>query len=168
MNSVDEKRFVIACDSDFIITEIITIKNIEISLGIHDPVSKIFSHDNVPKFSDFTLTLRIEKAIFGCEMSIVDDNHSITIMNFGGIRLGNNYIIIAFSNCLGFYEELMKINNEHINLLREKLKTAYVSPDNYQKFAELNNEIINMQRELYQKNAYVLDLLNKKQEMINT
>lgn len=34
-----------------------------------------------------------------------------------------------------------------------------------QKMTEINNDIINMQRELSKKNAYILDLLNKKEEM---
>ena len=36
-----------------------------------------------------------------------------------------------------------------------------------EKFTELNNEIINMQRELHKKNAYISDLLNKKEEVFN-
>lgn len=168
MKSFNEKCFVIACDAAFVITDIITVKNLEINLNVHDHISKIILPDHVPKFLDFTLTLRREQTTFGVEISIIGDNQAITIMNFGGIGYRDQYIITAFSNYLDLYEELMAINNEYVNFLREQLKKTYIPPSDYQKFTELNNEIINMQRELYKKNAYVSDLLQKKQEMIQT
>ncbi len=156
----------IACDSNFVIHEIITIKNIGMDLMVNDHLSKIVLPDNMQKFLEFTFKLRDDQVAFGVEMSICDDEHGITIMNFGGIGYRDHYIITAFSNYLDLYAELMTINNEYVNILREKIKKNYANPDNYQKFTELNNEIINMQRELYKKNAYVSDLLKKKQEML--
>lgn len=168
MKIFNEKCFVIACDATFVVTKIITIKNLEINLRIHDHVSKIILPDHVPKFLDFSLQLRREQTTFGVEISIITHQQVVTMMNFAGIKYGEQYIITAFSNYLDLYEELMTINNEYVNILREQLKKTYVSSGDYQKFTELNNEIINMQRELYKKNAYVSDLLEKKQEMIHT
>ena len=121
MKSFDEKWVVIACDSNFIITDVIAIKNIEINIKVTDQASKIVAHYNIHKFLDFTLTLRNEKAAFGDEIGVVVDN-SITVMDFGGVEYGNNYIITVFSNYLGLYEELTKINIEPINHLRKEMK----------------------------------------------
>ncbi len=166
MISFDEKWFVIVCDLDFLVTEVIFCKNIEINLKAKDQIGKIVSPDNVAKFLDFNVNLRNEKVIFGCEINVVDNNKEISIMNFGGIQYIDNYIITASSNN-SLYEELMQINNEYVNLFREKLKESHASASNYLNFTKLNNDIINMQRELQKKNAYVSDLLDKKQEMLN-
>lgn len=165
MKSYDERWIVIACNSDFLITDIIAIRNIEITLKVNDRASKIVSHYNINKFLDFTLTLKNEKVSFGDEMGIVDDNASVTPMDFGGVAYENHYIITAFSNYLGLYGELMKIDTGPINYLREKMKYFSISPANYQKLSVLNNEVINIQRELYKKNAVIINLMNKKEEM---
>lgn len=164
MKLLDEKWLVITCDSHFLITDIIAIKNIDINIKIKDPASKLVAHYNIPKFLDFILTLKNEKAAFGDEMGVVDNN-STSVMDFGGVAYGNNYIITVFSNYLGLYEELIKISNEPINHLRSEMKRFSVSPGNYQKLSGLNNEVINMQRELYKKNAIITDLMNKSEEM---
>lgn len=167
MRIIDEKWFLIVCNLDFKITDIIITKNIAISLEVKNQIIKILSPDNVPKFLDFAVNLRNEKAVFGYKMSIIDDTHSSTIMDFSGIGYGDNYIITAFSNYISFNEELMNINNEQINFFRGKLKDSYTAPVNYEKFTQLNNEIINMERELHKQNAYILDLLTKKEEMLS-
>lgn len=99
---------------------------------------------------------------FGDEISI---DNSVSVMDFGGVEYENNYIITVFSNYLGLYEELVKINSEPVNYLCKKMKYFSVSPGNYQKLSGLNNQIINMQRELHKKNAFILDLMKKKEEM---
>lgn len=166
MELIEGKWAVIACDTNFIVTDIITINNIEININIKDPASKIVSYYNLPKFLDFTLTLRNEKVIFGDEMSVIDNNSEITFMDFGGVEYNNEYIITVFSNFLGLYEALLEIDNEPINYLRQKMKYFSVSPGNYQELIGLNNEAINLQRELYKKNALISDLMKKKEEVI--
>ena len=165
MKSYDEKWIVIACNPNFIITDIIAIKNFKINIKVKDSAFKIISNYNIPKFLDFTLTLKNEKVSFGDEMGIVDDNNLVTVMDFGGVKYEKNYIITVFSSYLGLYDELIKINNDPINYLREEMKHFSVSPGNYQELSKLNNEVINMQRELYKKNAIILDLMKKKEVM---
>lgn len=164
MKIYDEKWLVIECDSDFIITDILVKRNIKMDIKIKDPASNIASHDNLPKFLDFTLTLKNEKAAFGDKMT-VSDNNSTTVMDFGGVEYEDNYIITVFSNYLGLYDELIKINKQPINHLRKEMKRFSVSPGNYQNLSELNNDAINMQRELYKRNAVISDLIYKKEEM---
>jgi len=166
MELIEERWVVIACDSDFIVTEIITIKNMKIDINVNEPASKLVSYYNLPKFLDFTLTLRNEKVIFGDEMGVIDINEGITPMDFGGVEYDNKYIVTVFSNFLGLYEALLKIDNESVNYLRQKLKYFSVSPGNYQKLSGLNNEAVNLQRELYKKNALILMLMKKKEEVI--
>jgi len=166
MELIEERWVVIACDSDFIVTEIITIKNMEIKLNVKDPASKLVSYYNLSKFLDFTLTLRNEKVIFGDEIGVIDINKGITPMDFGGVEFDNQYIVTVFSNFLGLYEALLKIDNEAVNYLRQKLKYFSVSPGNYQKLSVLNNEAVNLQRKRYKKNALFLILMKKKEEVI--
>ena len=165
MKSSNERWIVFACNPNFIVTNIIAIRNIEISISINDPASKIVSHDNLHRFLNFTQTLKNEKVSFGDEMGIIDDNNLITLMDFGGIEYENNYIITVFSNYLALYGELLKIDNEPINYLREKMKYFSISPAKYQELSGLNNEVINIQRELYKKNAFIVDLIRRKEEM---
>lgn len=165
MKPFDEKWAVITCDSNFIITNIIAIKNIEISIKVKDPASKIVAYYNLSKFLDFTLTLKNEKVVFGDEIGIVDDNNSTIVMDFGGVKYKGVYIITVFSNYLGLYDELAKINNEPINYLRKEMKYYSVSPGNYKELSRLNNEVINIQRELYKKNAVISHLMKKEEEM---
>jgi len=166
MKSSVEKWIVIACNSDFIITDIIAIKNIDITINVNDKVSKIVQHNNIHKFLDFTLSLRNEKVSFGDELGVIDDNNSVTFMDFGGVEYQTNYIITFFTNYLVLYEDLININNGPINFLREKMRFFSVSPGNYQELAGLNNDVINIQRELYKKNSIILDLMSKK-DVIN-
>lgn len=165
MRSFNKKSIVIVCDLNFIITEIIIIRNIDISIKVGDLASMIVSSHNLSTFLDFTLTLEDEKMSFGDELSIVDDNNLEIVMDCGGVKYKNNYIITAFSNYLALYGELININKEPINYLREKMEYFSVSPGNYQELSGLNNEVINMQRELYKKNKVVSDLMNKEKEM---
>ena len=165
MRTFNKKSIVIVCDLDFIVTEIIIIKNIDISIKVGDLASKIISSYNLSTFLDFTLTLKDEKMSFGDELSIVDNNNLEIVMDCGGVKYKNNYIITAFSNYLVLYGELININKEPINYLREKMEYFSVSPGNYQELSGLNNEVINMQRELYKKNKVVSDLMNKEKEM---
>lgn len=165
MKPFDEKWAVIACDSNFIITDIITIKNIQISIKVKDPASKIVAYYNLSKFLDFILTLRNEKVAFGDELGIVDDNNATIVMDFGGVKYKEFYIITVFSNYLALYDELSNINNESITFLRKEMKYYSVSPGNYKELSRLNNEVINIQRELYKKNAVISHLMKKEEEM---
>jgi len=165
MKSYDKRWLVIKCDSDFIITDIVTIKNIETNLKINDDVSKIISRFDIQKFIDFTLTLKNEKVAFGDELGVIESTNSVTVMDIGGVEYENNYIIIVFSNYLALHEELTKIKNKSINYLCEKMKHFSVSPGNYQQLSLLNNEVINIQRELYKKNAIISDLFKTKEEL---
>ena len=165
MKSYNEIWIVIACNSNFIITEIITVKNIGVTININDPVSKLVTHTDTNKLLDFTLTLKNEKVSFGYELGIVDDNRLVTPMDFGGVEYENNYIITAFTNYLGLYGKLLTIDNKPINYLREKMRYFSITPAKYQELSGLNNEVINIQRELYKKNAVIVDLLSKKDEM---
>ena len=165
MRKFDRKCIVIICNLDFIITDIILIKNIKLNIEINDPVSKLVSNNNLTKFLHFTLTLQNEKVSFGDEIGILDDNNLSNIMDLGGVEYRNKYIITVFSNYVSLYRELNNINNGPINYLREKMEYFSVSPGSYQELSGVNNEVINMQRELYKKNKVISDLMNKEKEM---
>lgn len=83
-----------------------------------------------------------------------------------------NFFIVAtssISNNEFYYEELMKINNEHANTFRQTMKDCLQSHDAggrdsqiYDQLSEFNNELANTQRELSKKN---IQLEQQKQEL---
>ncbi len=244
MQKLNEKIIAVVCDPEFIITEILSIQNIQLGLKVKDKISKIACQVDLYKFLDFAFKLKNEVVVSNYEMCVIDRNHAISVMQFDGIAYEDKYIISAFSNNLDFINELMNINNEQTNRLREIMKYSssennhqvlsqidneqtnrlretmkfssrennhqafsqinneqthrlqetmkYSSRENnhqefseinneqthrlgetmkysnfeidHQEFSEINNEITNMHRELRKKNAYILDLLKKKEE----
>ena len=51
-----------------------------------------------------------------------------------------------------------------IGALRIQMSQVYSDPVNYKQFMEINNSLLNTQRELHKKNAFISDLLKKKEE----
>ncbi len=162
--SSNEKWFVITCDSNFKVTDIHAFKNLALDIKVDDQISKIISYDSLSNFLDFTINLRHEKVLFSSQMCVREKDQLLTYMDFGGMQYEDQYIITAFTNCFEIYEELISINDEQTNALKEKIKYTFY-PMVYQEFTKLNNEAINLQRELYKKNAYIQVLLNESNEM---
>lgn len=107
-------------------------------------------------------------------VNVYVDSYPITFFCSG--FLCKDEIIIIFFNDLSetIADELIKINNEQINMLRrliKKMQDTFKSEKNelalLEEVANLNNELINYQREITKK-SLELELLNKKLEQLAT
>jgi PAS domain S-box-containing protein len=152
----DEKWFVVICDDDFLIIDQLIVKNIDIEFSRKDLLAKVILPEDMDKFLDFIMVLKNEKSIFGYEISLLEASGAVTVMYFGGVLNDGKFIITAFSNYIALYEQLISINNDQANLLREKMKALYSPTLDFTKLTMLNNEIVNMQRELKKKNRELM------------
>lgn len=94
----------------------------------------------------------------------------VTTYKFAGTKLDNEYLILSAGNNVelkNIINEMMAINNDQTNMLRQLSKTIsnYDKKNEkdsvlYDELSRLNNELVNMQRELHKKN-YELAELNK-------
>jgi len=127
------------------------------------------------KATNFLVELKLRGVTLDWVLSIMVE-HRPTLLHFSGGTNGDTLFIVGTKipgNPEQFFDELMKINNEQANKLREVIKQqvqASRSLDNrdselYEELTELNNELANMQRELFKKNVE-LEQLNA--ELSNT
>ena len=161
MKKSDEKSFVLSCDHDFKLIEILNEKNIKVNLQVNEKLISLISESDYTKFFNFMWAVKNEEAVFNYEMCIETQNSPCIVMQFGGAFINGQYIITAFSNYLDLYEELLNINNLQANKLRETMKKIFSTSVNYQHFMEINNDLINAKREAQKKNAIIEGLLDK-------
>jgi len=165
MKSSDEKCFVLSCDQEFKLIEILKEKNLKIHLQANEQLVKIIAGTDYAKFLDFMLAVKTEESIFNYKMCVQTQDDPSTAMSFGGIFMNGQYIVTAFSNYLDLYEELLSINNLQTNRLREIMKHIFSTPVNYEQFMKINNDLINAQRDAQKKNAIIEGLLNKTNQL---
>jgi diguanylate cyclase (GGDEF)-like protein/PAS domain S-box-containing protein len=110
---------------------------------------------------DFVAEILRKRSAFNWRMT-VKDNARLVDMIFTGALAANELVILAALDLSGpeinFYEELMKINNEQIQLFRAALSATMVETENQQEksildnLLRLNNELLDLQRALAKKN----------------
>ncbi|OAD19940.1 periplasmic sensor signal transduction histidine kinase [Candidatus Thiomargarita nelsonii] len=126
---------------------------------------------SLEKAFNFLTELRTKGAAFDWPLSVPVDNR-LLLLHFTGGMSGDNLFIVGaktLSSVDQFYDELMKINNEQANALRETMK-EYMRSNSaikresqfYDELSQLNNELTNMQRELAKKN---IQLKQQKKEL---
>ncbi|MDQ2085819.1 HAMP domain-containing sensor histidine kinase [Herbivorax sp. ANBcel31] len=165
INSNNSKSFVAMCDYNLKLIELIDKKNMDIDIKKDESILKIVYEDSLVRFFDFANELRNVKSIFGQEVSIKECSGIIINLNLAGIALEGKLIIVAFSNYFELYEDLIKINSEQTNLIRDKMKKFNPFTNDYDLLGNLNNELINTKRELQKKNLEVTELLDKKNDL---
>jgi len=94
----------------------------------------------------------------------------VTTYKFAGTKLDDEYLILSAGNNVelkNIINEMMAINNDQTNMLRQLSKTVnYYEKETekdtflYDELSRLNNELVNTQRELHKKN-HELSELNK-------
>lgn len=94
----------------------------------------------------------------------------VTTYKFAGTKLDDEYLILSAGNNVelkNIINEMMAINNDQTNMLRQLSKTvnSYEKETEkdtflYDELSRLNNELVDMQRELHKKN-HELSELNK-------
>jgi len=121
----------------------------------------VFDFDSREKAANFVVELKQRGVTLDWPLSITVNEHPV-LLHFSGGMNGNNMFIVGTktpASANQFFEELMRINNEQANKLRqavkEQVKTAHQNNQDgelYEELSQLNNELANTQRELSKKN----------------
>ncbi len=159
--------FAVQCDFH---GNIIKILRNDSHLSIYDGQSlhQVIEKSSLSKFQEFLLEIKKQQASFNWEINL-RDSPAINTFYFSGSRIHDNLFLAAGAvsarrASYDFYEELMRINNEQINLLRTALKNQTLQNfkktdvgDIYNEISALNNELVNAQRELARKKSALDD-----------
>lgn len=146
------------------------------STTVGQPLPLLVDRASFQKALSFLIEIRTHGATFDWEMNLRLAGEIITL-HFAGIMLDEYLLIMAARTNNGvqqLYEDLMRINNEQVNMMRQALKSqsqliqAQLRHDNrlYDEISRLNNELVNLQRELAQKNVRLERLNQQKNQFL--
>jgi signal transduction histidine kinase len=137
----------------------------------------IVDRESVDKAFNFLTEIRTNGATFDWPLSVPFDKR-VALLHFAGGMTGDNLFIVGArtpDTANHYFDELMKINNEQANALREAMKEQMLSSrakdrdsQLYDELSKLNNELSTTQRELAKKNIQLeqqqkeLKALNKE------
>lgn len=127
----------------------------------------LFDKEDFKIANVFVDKLKSEDVAFNFSLNIRVQNE-LVLLKFSGSKYSNNYLIFALetnSDVPYMYEELLRINNEQSNFIREILKDRFMSQYSNESensalndLSKLNNELANVQRELSKKNGELTKL----------
>jgi signal transduction histidine kinase len=137
------------------------------------PLTSLVDQGSCAKALNFLAELREQRAAFDWELNVPIAGRVTTLHFAGGATNGNLLIVVAqnSNDVMKLYEELMQMNNEQMNALRQAIKEqmdlARVQTERdgalYDEISRLNNELVNLQRELAKKNVE-LERLNQQKD----
>lgn len=133
--------------------------------------------DSFSKALFFMMELNNHKIVSNHEINFMFEG-KVKILFLSGFAKGDQFTIITTlrkNDLTELNEDLMKINNEQINIyksmlkktLREQEQQQQISFNHYDEISKLNNELVNSQRELAKKNQQ-LNFLNSELELLAT
>ncbi len=135
----------------------------------------LFSAESIGGILEFLVELKKNKISFGSEFTLKPE-YNYERLNFSGVIVENTITIFGSRTKLDFQKfvtELMLINNEQINKIREleKFKSSRQNNsnvDNYylEELSRLNNDLVALQRELSKKNVELANLNKIKNQFI--
>lgn len=160
-NSQQNRGFVLKMDVDSKITEVIfnSLKN-EVDFK-NQNFSKYVEKGSLKKYFSLLKDIKEKEVVFGREINLKLNDKSESYIFIILNNLVNDSILIAANQSEGiikYYEELMRINNNYVNNLRQHTKEK-ISEDKplsndeiYNEMSRLNNELVNLQRKLNKQN----------------
>lgn len=168
INNDEKTGIVLFCDSKGTVNSILC-NELAIDIKENMLLSKIEAEGSVGKVSTFIQEIALKKVVFNYEINVLV-NDSIKTLSFTGISFLNKFFIIADlskDRMLKYFEDIMKMNNEHINEIRDVIKdnTAQKKQQEekehsfFNEISRLNNELVNANREII-KNSAELKRLN--------
>ncbi len=173
--STEAAGIALLCDSEGRVQRII-----RDDLGIAEvlPLGRAFilavHEDSVGKAFNFLLELRQKQASFDWELNLAIRGR-IVALYFAGSITNDGWLLVGSSSrsaALSFLDEIMLINNEQTNQLREQMKESMLSarqrPDvtYLEDLSRLNNELASLQRDLAKKNNELARLNELKNEFL--
>ena len=175
MTSIME-GILLVCDLD---GSILKINHNDIDINLNKAEGRmfvdLFNADSIGGILDFLVEIKKNKVSFGAEFTLKPE-YNYERLNFSGVIVENTITIFGSRTKLDFQKfvtELMLINNEQINKIRELEKfkgTQKInsSADTYylEELSRLNNELVAVQRELSKKNVELANLDKIKNQFI--
>ena len=162
------KGLIFVCDKEFNVENIPfnTFEDDSASF-ISKPFNQLVIQDELFKTNSFLEMLRSDGAVFNWTINFNFKDVTEPLI-FSGSKFIDNYIILGLktNDDLPFlYQELMRINNEQANYIRNVVKEKFIRPsaefkeeETYDELSRLNNELVNLQRELFKKNTELAKL----------
>ncbi|MEX2672769.1 MAG: GGDEF domain-containing protein [Phycisphaeraceae bacterium] len=127
----------------------------------------LFDRASSAKAAQFLAAVIAQGAAFDWQLNACLKNR-MTMLHFFGSASDTGLLLLGVrssENIVRFQDEMSRINNEHVNVLRETIRQQAVAvaavepkddPQQIEAMSELNNELVNMQRELGRKNAELM------------
>jgi signal transduction histidine kinase len=151
MPTDDSRWFAVLCNLDFAIADILVTANMDVPLAVGERFAQFVLADDTGKFLDLTLEVKRRQWADGFEIGVAGKDRAVTVMSFGAMEYRDQVLLFAYTDFLGLYGELVRLNREMTDVLCEKLKASRADTIDYQPFTQINNEMVNMQRELARK-----------------
>lgn len=171
------RGFALLCDIDGRIRRVIRddLALFRVDGGVAS-VLEVVDVASADKARRFLAEIRTHGAAFFWELN-VPMGGQLTPLHFAGSLTPEGVLIIGARSRNGIaqlYQELIRINNEQMNALREAIKEQQAQSllqmerDSalYDELSRLNNELANMQRELAKKNAELEQLNQEKNRFL--
>jgi diguanylate cyclase (GGDEF)-like protein len=169
----------VLCDQNGVVLKIVHNEfgvNEESWLG--KPFPQIVNLSSLHKALSFLVELRARGSLFGWELDILIHD-KMQLVHCAGLALEENLLIMAArtqQDVNHLFDEMMRINNEYVNRLREvekeQAEQARKQPgreiSSYDDLTRLNNESVNLQRELTRKNVELEKLYADMQKLAIT
>ena len=146
----------VRCDLDGNIVEIFHLSpSLHLNVQKGAPFTRLAIPGSLSKALSFLLDVKAHGIASNWEIDLQARDHPTTI-TFMGALLGESILISGSDSgesAKKMYSELVRINNEQTNRLRDVYKTQAHDYEHYDKISKLNNELMTLQRELAKKNA---------------
>ncbi|MDZ4121136.1 MAG: histidine kinase dimerization/phospho-acceptor domain-containing protein, partial [Candidatus Cloacimonadaceae bacterium] len=135
----------------------------------------IFDKENQDKAQEFFLQIGHSDNLSECEL-VVESPENLLVLYFKGILVGEDRLVMAesdFDELLQYYTEMMSLNNNLVNTIRNIYKSSRSSDmgsimqiDYLQELTKVNNELVSVQRELNKTNTELTKLNNIKNQFV--
>lgn len=123
---------------------------------------EIFSNEDIVKVLEFLVETKSVGASFSKQLSIISGEKTANFF-FNSVKIDNKIIILGTNHRANFDDmmsQMMSINNDQTNMLRQLFKAQMAPEDKkervietvlYEELSRVNNDLVNIQRELAKK-----------------
>ncbi|MGM0602703.1 MAG: diguanylate cyclase [Bacillota bacterium] len=161
----DDKGLVLILDDRGIVKDKIFSTFKKNIISCENSFVELIDSASIEKYFQLITDLKDNQVVFGREINLKIEGN-ITTFLISAVRTHENKSMFIISNqldsILNYYEELMKINNQYVNNIRQVIKERIsdkkedrADSDVYNEMSRLNNEMINLQRKLNKKNIEI-------------
>jgi len=167
---------VLSCDVMGTIQKVILNNIPGLIINEHSMFLELFDLHNHDKVQNFFLNIAGRDTLTETDLVIVSQGKPL-VLYFKGVMVDSDRLIIAeseFDEIVNFYSDMMQLNNQLVNALRETFKKSRLGTgftlDNdkfLEELTKVNNDLITMQRELNKKNSELAKLNDLKNQFVS-